>query len=186
MLTYPPRHVDYVRENEFKHCIKLRFNSFVTILLFAMCPSVFVGVEGFTLPNQFIAKEVTILLENNEFTNVLLAPPLGYYPTIEEIRSILYTTRNLHGIPYTEGDMPYAKLNDLFSRLRHHTVYCYGEHTRKLVQCHIPFTPVINIEHEGFEIADKLRASCCGRSHSGRHCSFSKAIAVKNYCADNM
>ena len=82
-----------------------------------MCPAVFVGIEGFTLPEQYIAKEVTLLFENNEFTHVLLAPPLGYSPTTKEMRAINYTTKYLHGIPYTEGDMPHAKFNVILSRL---------------------------------------------------------------------
>ena len=146
-----------------------------------MCFSVFVGVEGFTLPHQFIVKELTLLFENGEFNHVMFAPPLGFAPTTQDLSTIKYTTKHIHGILYTEGDMPYAKLNDILSKLRDYAVFCYGENTKSLLQSYIPFTPVINIQCEGFKIP-QLQASCCGRNHRGRHCSMSKAFAVRNYC----
>lgn len=147
--------------------------------------SVFVGVEGFTLPQQFIVKELTLLFENGEFNHTMFAPPLGYTPTTQELATIRHTTEHVHGIPFTEGDMPYAKLHEILSKLHNYKVYCYGENTKKLLQNHILFTPVINIQREGFKMP-QLEASCCGRYHPGRHCSMSKAIAVKTFVYGNI
>ena len=146
-----------------------------------MCFSAFVGVEGFTLPGRFIVKELTLLFTNGEFNHTLFAPPLDFHPTNEDLSTIKYTTNTIHGLTFTEGDMPHIKLQDVLGRLEDCKVLCYGEHTRKLIQNYIPFNPVVDVQRTGFVMPKQLPPNDCGRNHPGRNCSMSKAQAVKTF-----
>ena len=154
-------------------------------LLVAMCLSVFVGIEGFTLSEEFIVKELTLLYENGEFDHMLFSPPLHENYGASDLRTIIYITANVHGIPYRDGTMPYASLNEVLSNLQKFKVFCYGENTRQLLQNYLPFTSVVNITHKGFAMPQVLPKVWCGRNHVGRHCSMSKAMAVQSFCVWN-
>ena len=150
-----------------------------------MCLSVYVGVEGFTLSEGFIVKELTLLYENGEFDHMLFAPPLHENYGASDLRTIKYISANVHGIPYRDGVVPYATLNEVISKLQKFKVFCYGENTRQLLQDYLPFTYVVNITHKGFTIPQVLPKGWCGRNHVGRHCSMSKAVAVQSFCVWN-
>lgn len=147
--------------------------------------SVFVAAEGFTLPGQFIVKELTLLFENEDFSHFMFEPPLDYEPTSEEIKTIIYTTSHIHGLNYTDGELSYAKLKDVLGKLHNCKVFCCGENTRGMLQKYIPTTPVTNIKKSGCIIPTALPPSSCGRTHLGRNCSMSKATMVKNFCMYN-
>ena len=147
-----------------------------------MTSTVFVGIEGFTLPSQFIVKELTMLFSNGEFNHNLFEIPMDYTPTLEDLTTVKYATKYIHSLSFTEGDMPYNKLTEFVRRLESCKVYCYGHSTRKLIETLIPFTPVIDVQQEGFAMPKTLPRSNCGRSHEGRNCSMSKAYCVKQYC----
>ena len=147
-----------------------------------MSLSVYVGMEGYTLPGQFIVKELTLLYSNGEFTHILFEPPKDYCATTEDLVTIKYVTKNLHGIPFREGYMPYTKLTDIITRLENHKVFCYGNNTRRIIEGVIPFTPVIDVQSDGYVMPKVLPTSNCGHNHRGRYCSMSKSFAVKQYC----
>ena len=78
--------------------------------------------------------------------------------------------------------MPYTKLDDIISRLENHKVFCYGNNTRRIIEDVIPFTPVIDVQSDGYVMPKVLPTSNCGHNHRGRYCSMSKSFAVKQYC----
>ena len=149
---------------------------------YVMCLSVYVGVEGFTLPGRFIVKELTLMFSNGEFNHTLFEAPKDYCATTEDLVTIKYTTNFIHGLSFKEGDMPYIKLTDFIGRLDNCKVFCYGDNTRRLIQSFIPFTPVVDIRLDGYVMPTVLPSSNCGRNHAGRNCSMSKTFAVKQYC----
>ena len=143
--------------------------------------NVYIGIEGFTLPNRFIVKELTILFDNHEFNHFLFEKPINFQATKEERVSIKQTTSNHHGLNFTDGTTPYEKLDAILYRLHNCRVYCYGEHTKNLLQNYLPLTPVFNIHDAGFLMPETLPPSYCGRLHDGRTCSMSKALTVKSF-----
>ena len=144
--------------------------------------SAFVAVEGFTLPERFIVKELTLMFENGEYNHFLFANPTDYVPTSYEETTIKYTTRNIHGLKYADGAIPYEKLEEVLSKLHNCDVYCYGLNTTNLIQKYIPYTPVTDIKNCGFTMPATLPSAECGRFHNGRHCSLVKAQNIKHFC----
>ena len=142
---------------------------------------VFIAVEGFTLPSGFIVKELTMMFGNHQFNHYLFEPPVDFVPTREDLTTIRYTTNQIHGLNFTDGTLAYDKLYDILSKLHDHKVHCYGEHTKRLLQSHVPFTPIFNIQDVGFTMPETLPSSSCGRNHHGRNCSMSKATVVRNF-----
>ena len=143
---------------------------------------VFVGVEGFTLPEQVIVKELSLMFENDEFNHFIFEQPLDFTPRTDELTTIKYTTSYIHGLNFTDGCVPYSKLDEILQRLHNCKIFCCGENTRRLIQRYIPLTPVTNIQHSGYIMPTSLQPATCGRSHFARNCSLAKATAVKNFC----
>ena len=144
--------------------------------------SVYIAVEGFTLPGKFIVKELTLLFENEEFNHFIFEAPDNFTPSSKEKTTIRYTTNNIHGLKYTDGFIPYSKLEEVISKLHNCDVYCYGINTVNLIQRFIPYTPVTNIQNCGYTMPSTLPQFRCCRVHRARHCTLAKATAIKEYC----
>ena len=143
---------------------------------------VYIGTEGFTLPNEFLIKEICVYFENNEYNHYLFKPPPNHRLTEVDERTIRYTTNRINGISYHDGDVPYGIMDEVLSRYREYTIYTYSQVALNLLQRALPTTVIINVQELGFKLPSELPDPVCCRQHPARYCAKAKAIAVKNFC----
>ena len=105
---------------------------------------VFVGIEGFTLPSGFVAKEVCFLYPNWEFCHLLFKPPCDRHLSNIDRRTIRWTTNNLNNIFYQDGEVPYECLHDILKTLQLHTIWTYGEVAQRFLQDFLPTSIITN------------------------------------------
>ena len=161
-----------------------KYNDIIHLPHFFFCKmsfAVFVGADGFQLQHDWIIKELTLLFKNGEFNHTLFAPPSNYLINNIDLQTIRYTTTNLNGLNYQDGSIPYTNLEEYISKLENCAIYCYGQSSRKLIQQHLPFAMITDIQELGYQLPDKLKNSECGRNHNARYCSLSKAKAIKQF-----
>ena len=143
---------------------------------------VYVGVEGFTLPTRFIAKELTVIFPNTEYAHYLFEKPSDIVLTTQDEKTVRYATRNLNSLNYADGDLPYNQLGVILSRLEDFTIYTYSVIASKLIQSYLPTTVVINTQDLGHKLPKELPNSNCFRLHQNyRYCAKAKAAEVKNF-----
>ena len=140
----------------------------------------YVGIEGFTLPNEYIVKELTLLYEEERFDHILFQPPPNFTPNTTERKSISYISQKLHHLNYNEGWMPYSLLGHVLKSLINTHVYCYGRNAANMLKQHLPTTPITDLQEMGYQMPTILPRAKCGRDHNGRYCSLAKALACKD------
>ena len=145
---------------------------------------VYIAMEGFTLPSDFVLKELFELFPNGEYNHLLFLPP-DIALTEADKRTVRYTTKNLNNISYFDGDVPYNQLHEILSKLRDYKIYTYSEVAVKTLQSHLPMTVIINIQDMGFKMPGQPEDPCCFRIHNHRYCAKAKGLAIKSFM-DNL
>lgn len=141
---------------------------------------IYFGVEGYTLPSGYIAKELVIMQKNGEYQHHILLPPNGEL-SHEDYRTIRYVTRNLNGLAYHEGTVPYHTLATILDTIKQHTIYTYGGTAKRFLEAHLPSTVVIDIQEHGYQMPKVLPTSNCPKHHTPRYCALAKARVVLQY-----
>ena len=142
--------------------------------------NVFICMEGFQLGRLFVPKEVTVLSEGEEWRHFLLLPPTTTLSENDN-RTIRYTTRNVHEITWTDGDIPHYSIHSILRKFQDSTIYTYGYSTTNYLRSVLPTTVIVDVQKEGYEMADVLPKKGCFLIHDPRHYSLAKAHAVRDY-----
>ena len=142
--------------------------------------SVFIGLEGFTLPEGFIVKEICLIYPNDEYNHFLFKKPDGFLSEISK-RTIRYTTQHLNNFSYEDGDIPYNLLPAILEKVKDLTIYTYSDIAQKFLQHYLPTTAIENVQNQGYKIPSQLPDSKCFRSHNQRYCARAKAIAITKF-----
>ena len=143
---------------------------------------VFVAVEGYSLPNGFVVKELTVIKNNSDVDHFIFMKPDVVF-TAAETKTIAWTTKYLNGLKLTDGHIPYNTVPHIISQLSHSKIFCYGSLTTKFLRSIIPLGYIIDVQLKGFSLPKNLKDSHlrCGRSHPIRFCAMAKANAIKNF-----
>ena len=65
----------------------------------------YIGIEGYTLPTGFIAKELTVIFPNTEYTHYLFERPANFVLSQRDEKTVRYATRYLNNLIYADGDI---------------------------------------------------------------------------------
>ena len=142
----------------------------------------YVGLEGYTLPSGFIAKELTIIYTNSEYSHYIFEKPDNIVLSAQDAKTVRYATRHLNSINYGDGDIPYNQLGTILSKLEDFTIYTYSDIASKLLQKFLPTTVVINTQDLGQKLPKQLPDPNCFRLHQNyRYCAKAKAAEVKDF-----
>lgn len=142
--------------------------------------SVFVGMDGYTLPAGFILKELCMVYPNDEYNHFLFKKPDSLLSQISK-RTVRYATQHLNNLSYEDGDIPYTLIPNILDKIKDLKVYTYSEIAQKFLQEILPTTNIENVQNLGYQMPAKLPDSKCFRSHNQRYCAKAKAIAVKKF-----
>ena len=142
---------------------------------------VYVGIEGYTLPTGFIAKELTIIFPNTEYTHYLFEKPVNFILSLIDEKTVRYATRHLNNLIYADGDTPYNQLGPILQKLSKYTIYTYSQIASNFIQEFLPTTIVINTQDLGHQLPKVLPDPSCFRLHCPRYCAKAKALAVRDF-----
>ena len=146
--------------------------------------AVCIGGEGYTLPSGFLLKELCIMHPNNEYSHYLFKTDHCLSLTENDLRTIRYVTEKVNGLLYHDGDIPLKHLREILNRYKDNIIYTYSELMRTTIQQHLPVTVVINVQDMGYTLPRLLPDPHCFRFHCFRYCAKSKAIAIRNFMAN--
>ena len=72
-----------------------------------------VDIQGFISEKKFYAKEMAIF-DGTRMNHYLFEESIGYHDLSKsDKKQVQYVTRNVHGLPYSSGCIPYKRLNDI-------------------------------------------------------------------------
>ena len=143
----------------------------------------FLALEGFTLPSEYIIKELTVIIDDDNYQHFHFASPPNFHPTFEELQTINFATKNVNGLYLSDDSLlPYSTINDILQKIAHHTIYVVGHSTYNFIKSKLPMTNIIDIcVQYNFKYPKKLPKSNCFKSHNPRYCSLSKCIYIKKF-----
>ena len=142
----------------------------------------YVGLEGYTIPSGFIAKELTIIYANAEYSHYIFEKPDNIVLSPQDEKTVRYTTRHLNTLSYEDGDIPYNQLGPILGKLKDFTIYTYSLVASNLIQNFLPTTVVINTQDLGQKLPKHLPDPNCFRLHQNyRYCAKAKAAEVKDF-----
>ena len=143
---------------------------------------VYIALEGFTLPSGYIVKEMTTIFPNGEYNHYIFMNPKDVTLTAQDERTVRYATKNLHGLNYADGDIPYDQFEVIFGKLTDFNIYTYSVIAVKFIQQFLPTTVVVNTQDMGHKLPKCLPDSNCFRMHKNyRYCSKSKAAEIRDF-----
>ena len=149
---------------------------------------VFIGLEGYTLPSQYVLKELAILFPNEEYDHFLFMKPDNFRLTEKDYKTVRYITNDLNNISYDDGDVPYIQIGSILEKINQYKIYTYGVLAKNILQKYLPTTLIIDIQEDmKFKLQEELPDPKCFRLHNYkyRYCAKAKAIAIKNFLLEN-
>ena len=146
----------------------------------------YIGIEGYTLPTGFIAKELTVIFPNTEYTHYLFERPANFVLSQRDEKTVRYATRYLNNLIYADGDTPYNQLGPILQKLSNYTIYTYSQIASNFIQEFLPTTIVINTQDLGYQLPKILPDPSCFRIHRPRYCAKAKALAVRDFVEQNI
>ena len=142
--------------------------------------SVIVGLDGYTLPGQFVLKEMCLIYPNEEYNHYLFKKPAGFLSNMA-MKTVRYTTENLNNLSYEDGDIPYTIIPEILGKVKDLRIFTYSDIAVRFLQMHLPTTSIENIQHRGYKMPTTLPNPKCFRLHNPRYCARAKALAVKKF-----
>ena len=139
------------------------------------------AVEGYTLPNGFILKELCIMFPGGEYNNFLFQPPNNKILTPVDQRTIHYTTARLNNLVYEDGDIPYDIIDKILMKYKDCRIFTFSDVSLKFLQNVLPSTRITNIQVYGFVMPTILPYPGCCRIHNPRYCALAKSAEIRNF-----
>lgn len=112
---------------------------------------VFIDVQGFkSNSNDFIAKEVAIAFNNNDYFNFIIKPPFNFKClSIAKQREANWLIKNYHHINWNDGSVSFNSVcKFLKANIKHSEVYVKGKEKRKWLE-EMLHKKVLDIEDVG-------------------------------------
>lgn len=141
-------------------------------------------MSGFQLGKQFVVKELSVLSSGDEWKHFIFAPPLQSLSESDR-RTIRYTTKKIHHLNWTEGDVPYSASSSIIRKFDKCTIYTYGYTCTNYLRSLLPTTVIVDIQKEQeYTMPSIIPKKGCFCTHGARHCSLSKAAMIKAFMQD--
>lgn len=126
-----------------------------------------ISSENETLPKHYIFEEPYFYLENSRKTRI----------------TNFYLTRNLHGLPWHFGDIPYTKFKDILSSLDATAIYVKGIQKKRLIEKYVDCS-VFDLDYApSISQMFKSDLSChsCPLRHSLLYCAFQNCQVIRHW-----
>ncbi len=142
--------------------------------------SVIVSVEGYSLPDGYVIKELTIMSMSGDYTHVTFKPPPMPLSPVDQ-RTIDYACRYLNGLFWEEGLLPYTMLPGILETLRGAELICHGVMASTWLKKVCPNSRIrdTSTQQQKFPRTIPFWTSC-GKNHNTRYCSLHKAHYILN------
>ncbi|KMQ81846.1 hypothetical protein RF55_25011 [Lasius niger] len=143
--------------------------------------------QGFQLsPESFIVKELEFYdIENGYHGRWSFQPPHAWEELPPKKKSTYsWVIRNIHGMSWTSGDLPYTALRSILTTLFavHKTLYVKGLQKTKFLQKLTDFS-IVNLDEMDCPKLPMPKVSCPHHTTDEFSCALSKATAYAQYVA---
>ena len=140
-----------------------------------------VTFEGFMLKDLgYTIKEMTLLYAGGEYDHFLFEAPKRDLSSGDQ-QTVNWTTRNLNGLNWDEGLLPYSSLQEILASIATCRIVCHGSSARMFLRKTLPNTVIVDTSLAGNKYPKSLTKLPCGRDHRARWCSLSKAHYIKEH-----
>ena len=141
----------------------------------------FIGIEGFTLPSGFVAKEICILFPNQEFCHFIFKAPANSQLSAVDCRTIRFATDKLNNLSWHDGFVSYETIPEILEEFQQYKIFTYGAVAQRFIQELLPLSIVTNVQDIGYSMQTVLPDPACCRDHPPRYCAKAKAIAIGDF-----
>ena len=141
----------------------------------------YIGIEGFTLPSGFVAKEICILFPNQEFCHFIFKSPNSSQLSAVDHRTIRFATEKLNNLSWHDGFVSYETIPELLTEFQQYKIFTYSTVAQRFIQELLPLSIVVNVQDIGYKMQKELPDPACSRDHPPRYCAKAKAIAIKEF-----
>ena len=138
-----------------------------------------VTVEGFYVSGQYVAKELTILFDENNYQHFMFNCPKNLVLSNKDINTVKFT-ENLNGLKLTNNSfLPYSTIECILSHIKDCYIQTAGFHAKSFLKSYLPKTDVHDLCNEfGFKYPKTLQKAPCFVQHPSRYCTLSKARTI--------
>lgn len=140
-----------------------------------------VALEGFYISGRYIAKELTILFEPDNYQHFMFNNPDNLTYSGNDYSTVKYTQR-LNGLsPANDCFLPYSIIGLILDKIQNYRIHTAGNQSKDFLSSYLPHSEVIDIcQLYNFKYPLHLPPAPCFRQHPSRYCSLAKAIAIKS------
>ena len=143
-------------------------------------------LEGFTLPSDYIVKELTVVFDSGNHEHFHFKAPPGFQPTATDLRTIKFASNYLNQLTLEDQSLlPYSAIDTILQAVASNTIYVAGNSAYNFMTAKLPFTKVIDIcKTYNFIYPKDLPPTNCFKRHRYRYCSLAKAEYIKSFMRD--
>ena len=144
---------------------------------------VIAAVEGFTLQNGLVLRELTLIFPDGSEQHFHFKNPEHLYLTEVDAKTVKFSERYLNGFS-AKHDGNSCLSNSIYPKILEEIegsrIYCAGESTRQFLTRHLPYSTVIDVYSIfDFKYPAELDNPHCFKLHRYRYCSLAKARFLK-------
>lgn len=138
-----------------------------------------VTVEGFYVSGQYVAKELTILFDENNYQHFMFNCPKNLVLSNKDIKTVEFT-ENLNGLKLKNNSfLPYSTIECILSFIKDCYIQTAGFHAKSFLKSYLPKTEVQDLCNEfDFKYPKTLQQAPCFVQHPSRYCTLSKARTI--------
>ena len=161
-----------------------------TILLVKLCHTTFISsqemnsdcvvtVDGFYVCGRYVAKELTILFDENNYQHFMFNCPKNLVLSNKDVKTVEFAKR-LNGLELENNSfLPYSTIECILSFIKDCYIQTAGFQAKSFLESYLPKTEVKDLCIEfGFKYPKTLQQAPCFVQHPSRYCTLSKARTI--------
>ena len=135
-----------------------------------------VAVEGYYVSGRYVAKELTILFDENNYQHFMFNCPKNLVLTNKDKKTVEHT-EELNGLKFKNNSfLPYSNIEVILSFIKDYYIQTAGFQAKSFLKSYLPHTEVEDLCNKfDFKYPKTLQRTPCFVQHPPRYCTLSKA-----------
>ena len=145
--------------------------------------TVFIAIEGFSLQQGYIIKELSIVHLDNTYHHYLFKTPEDFTASVADMKIVNYNKKYLNGFS-TEDDfyLPNHLHKAILEEFLNFKIYVVGSGTKAFISNILPSNVVLDVTSlVDFRYPEELPDPQCFKAHNHRYCALAKVKFLKNF-----
>ena len=138
-----------------------------------------VTVEGYYVSGRYVAKELTILFDENNYQHFMFNCPKNLVLSNKDMKTVEFTEQ-LNGLKFKNNSfLPYSTIEYILSYIKDCYIQTAGFHAKSFLKSYLPETEIEDLCYKfGFKYPKNLQQAPCFVQHPSRYCTLSKARTI--------